>query len=445
MSPSVIYNTIFNRYFVIVDDLWDQGAWEIIRCAFPENGNGSRVIVTTRVEAVAISACSCHCKHIYRMKPLSTEDSRSLFMKRVFGSENMCPSNFEKVSTEILKKCAEIPLAIITIASLLACRRERSRNDWENIRNSLGAQFATNPTLKDMRSILNLSYMNLPLHLRTCFLYLGMYPEDYEIMRDDLVRKWIAEGFVSNSHGKNLEDVGISYFNELVNRSLIQPAIDRLGRVCYKVHDMMLDLILSKCAEDNFNSLAYSSEDMTRLHGCTYKIRRLSLVSQVDRITKKTISWRASDSISQVRSLVWFGDCKSIPRLSQLKYIRVLSFECPNSFGDSHLDLTAISQLFQLRYLKVSNYWSAELPSEIRGLVHLDTLDVPYSNYAERILPGNHLVPEPSKDQSEIAHLLFPYQKTEHINVHCPALTPFFSNRSRMREASRLRSAEKIP
>ncbi|XP_073358286.1 disease resistance protein RGA5-like [Aegilops tauschii subsp. strangulata] len=208
------------RYSIIVDDLWDEEAWDIIRCAFPENGNGSRVIVTTRVEAVAISACSYHYEHI-----------------------------------EILKKCGGLPLAIITIASLLASRRERSRNDWENIQNSLGAQFAINPTLKGMRNILNLSYMNLPLHLRTCFLYLGMYPEDYEIMRDDLVRKWIAEGFVSNSHGKNLEDVGISYFNELVNRSLIQPVIDRLGRVCYKVHDMMLDLILSKCAEDNFNSV----------------------------------------------------------------------------------------------------------------------------------------------------------------------------------------------
>nr|UBY06987.1 NBS-LRR disease resistance protein [Dasypyrum villosum] len=365
------------RYIIIVDDLWDQEAWEIIRCAFPENGNGSRVIVTTRVEGVAISACSYHRENIYRMKPLSSEDSRRLFMNRVFGSENMCPSNFEEVSNEILKKCGGLPLAIITIASLLACRQERSRNDWENIQNSLGAQFAINPTLKGMRNILNLSYMNLPLHLRTCFLYLGMYPEDYEIMRDDLIRKWIAEGFVSNSHGTNLEDVGISYFNELVNRSLIQPARNKWNKVCYKVHDMMLDLILSKCAEDNFNSVAYTSKDMTRLSNCTYQIRRLSLISTIDR-TSETLSWTVSDRTSQLRSLVWFGACKSIPRLSQLKYIRVLSFEYPYLLGRSHhLDLTAISQLFQLRHLKVSEHWYAELPTEIRGLVHLDTLDVP--------------------------------------------------------------------
>ncbi|KAE8806433.1 putative disease resistance protein RGA1 [Hordeum vulgare] len=184
---------------------------------------------------------------------------------------------------------------------------------------------------------------------------------------------------MSNSHGTNLEDVGISYFNELVNRSLIQPAIDIFGEVCYKVHDMMLDLILSKCAEDNFNSVVFDSEDMTRLSNCTYKIRRLSLISHVHRTrgTSEKISWTVSDSISQVRSLVWFGDCKSVPRLSQLKYVRVLSFECSYFSGSSRLDFTAISQLFQLRYLKVSYYFYAELPAEIRGLVHLDTLDVP--------------------------------------------------------------------
>ncbi|KAI4982656.1 hypothetical protein ZWY2020_023148 [Hordeum vulgare] len=66
------------RYFIIVDDLWNQEAWEIIRCAFPENGRGSRVIVTTRVEGVAISACSYHHENIYRMKPLGSEDSRRI-------------------------------------------------------------------------------------------------------------------------------------------------------------------------------------------------------------------------------------------------------------------------------------------------------------------------------------------------------------------------------
>ncbi|KAF6986789.1 hypothetical protein CFC21_004509 [Triticum aestivum] len=249
------------RYLIVVDDVWDESAWNIIKCAFPEEGNGSRVIVTTRVEGVAIVACQNDREGMYRLKPLSEENSRMLFLNRVFGSAHGCPPQLEDIMAEILKKCHGLPLAVITIASLLASE-ERSRKGWESIRDSLGAQSATNPTLEEMKSILNLSYMHLPAYLRACFLYLGMYAEDCEIPRDDLVRQWIAEGFISSLHVQDLEDVGRSYFNELINRSMIQPYENEEEEVCCRVHDMMLDLILSKCAEDNFVSVAYNYEGM---------------------------------------------------------------------------------------------------------------------------------------------------------------------------------------
>ena len=76
-----------------------------------------------------------------------------------------------------------MPLAIITIASRLASRPARLRKEWQDISNSLSMQVGTNPTMGGVRQILDLSYKNLPHHLRTCFLYLGMYPEDYVITR----------------------------------------------------------------------------------------------------------------------------------------------------------------------------------------------------------------------------------------------------------------------
>jgi hypothetical protein len=112
------------------------------------------------------------------MKPLNEKDSKRLFYNRIYGSEDGFPSQFEDISAEILKKCGGLPLAIITIASLLACRPERLRDEWETIRNSLGTELAINPTMAGMKCILNLSYQH-PLHLRACFLHLGMYPEDH--------------------------------------------------------------------------------------------------------------------------------------------------------------------------------------------------------------------------------------------------------------------------
>jgi hypothetical protein len=307
------------------------------------------------------------------MKHLKEQDSRTLFFNRVFGSEKSCPPQFEDISAQILKKCTGLPLAIITIASLLASHEVTSLNEWERIKNALGAKSATQPTLEEMRGILNLSYIHLPLHLRPCLLYLGMYPEDREIMKNDLVRQWIAEGFVCSSRGVDLEDVAKSYFNELVNRSLIQPAYTFYGEVIScRVHDMMLDLILSKSTEDNFISVTYNHEDLARLHNCEYKVRRLSLQSSVGDASSETLA----TSMSQVRSYAQFGGSKYAPPLSQFKYVRVFLFEFPYEW-DMTVDITAIGRLFVLRYLKVNAPSSKLLlPTEIQGLAHLETVDL---------------------------------------------------------------------
>lgn len=361
------------RYLIIVDDLWDQSAWNTIRCAFPDNANGSRVMVTTPLDGVAAAACLSDRVCIYSMKPLKEQDSRRLFFSRVFGPKNVCPPHFTEISAQILKKCGGLPLAIITIASLLASREGRPLSEWESIMNSLGAKSAAKPTLEEMRGILDLSYMHLPVYLRPCFLYLGMYPEDREIQRDDLVRQWMAEGFVCSLHGADLDDVGKSYFNELVNRSLIQPVNTYHGEVrSCRVHDMMLDLILSKSTEDNFIGVAYNYGDMARLQSSEYKVRRLSLQSGVGGAKSQALA----TSMSQVRSYAWFEESQYTPSLSQFKYLRVLAFDFPSGLRTT-VDLTAISHLFLLRYLKVSSYFSVvALPAEIQGLVHLQTLMV---------------------------------------------------------------------
>jgi len=57
-------------------------------------------------------------------------------------------------------------------------------------------------------------------------IYVGTYPEDYEIRKFDLLRKWIAEGFIRVKHGLDLEEAADNCFNELINRSMIQPCFN---------------------------------------------------------------------------------------------------------------------------------------------------------------------------------------------------------------------------
>ena len=122
----------FYRYFIIIDDLWDKRAWDVIQCALPPNNQCSRVIITTRNENLARSCCSNH-RCIHNMRPLSEQDSKKLFFGRIFGSEDACPSKLRKASSEILKKCDGLPLAIITMASMLACQPTILEGQWEYI------------------------------------------------------------------------------------------------------------------------------------------------------------------------------------------------------------------------------------------------------------------------------------------------------------------------
>ncbi|VAH00680.1 unnamed protein product [Triticum turgidum subsp. durum] len=113
------------RYLVIIDDIWDEKLWEGINFAFSNKNNlGSRLITTTRNFDVSKSCCLSADDSIYKMKPLCTDESRRLFHKRIFPDASGCPSEFQQVSEDILKKCGGVPLAIITIASALASGQE---------------------------------------------------------------------------------------------------------------------------------------------------------------------------------------------------------------------------------------------------------------------------------------------------------------------------------
>ena len=259
------------RYFIVIDDIWDISVWKIIRCALPDHNQGCKIIATTRIFKVAKEV-----GRVYKMKPLCLHSSRILLYRRIFGNKNKdkCPDEeLAKVSDMILTKCAGVPLAIITIASLLASKG-RHKLDWYEVYNSIGTGMEDNTDIENMRKVLSLSYYNLPSHLRTCLLYLSVFPEDYEIGKNRLIWMWIAEGFICGKQGYSQFEVGESYFNELINRSMIQP-IYGLYDIVYEcsVHDMVLDLICFLSSEANFVTILNGKDQVSP----SSKIRRLSI------------------------------------------------------------------------------------------------------------------------------------------------------------------------
>ncbi|XP_074341942.1 disease resistance protein RPP13-like [Apium graveolens] len=100
-------------YLALIDDIWDIKAWIQIKDAFPDQKNGSRIIITTRNKKVAEMAddkCFVH-----QLRFLTENESWELFCKRAKPTTQ----NMEKLGKEMVGKCRGLPLAIVILNSLL--------------------------------------------------------------------------------------------------------------------------------------------------------------------------------------------------------------------------------------------------------------------------------------------------------------------------------------
>ncbi|XBJ23164.1 hypothetical protein VPH35_001399 [Triticum aestivum] len=351
------------RYFVVIDDVWSADVWETIRLVLLNNNNhGSRIITTTRNTEVA-SCCSSGGGHVYKMEPLTFDDSKRLFFRRTFGPEDLCHPHLEKVSNDILRKCSGLPLAIITVSSLLA--DQHAEDEWKRVLAAIGSALAKDSGADKMTKILSFSYFDLPHHLRACLLYLSIFPEDSTIWKQHLIHMWVAEGFIHEKQGRSRYEIGESYFNELINRSLIQPVGATLGQVeSCQVHDIVLDFITCIAAEVNFVT---KFSDVEHGHNSYDRVRRLI----IGNTSNEKVAISTSPILSHVRSLIIYAHD---PQVSLLAFpvLRVLDLGKCWWLEEHHV--ANIEKLLLLKYLSLANV--TLLPQKIGELQYLETLDI---------------------------------------------------------------------
>ncbi|KAM3206459.1 hypothetical protein ACQJBY_061896 [Aegilops geniculata] len=419
------------RYFIVLDDLWTTDAWGWIKdIAFPTtNIKGSRIIVTTRDIGLAQQCTSKSL--IYHLKHLQIDQATNLLLKKIgkTHTETESDERMRTVISKIVNKCGGLPLAILTIGGLLATKVVEM---WESIYEQIPSELETNPSLEAMRRMVTLSYSHLPSHLKSCFLYLSIFPEDFEIKRRHLVDRWIAEGFVTASGGVNVEDVGIGYFNELINRNMIQPSkvnIEGIVKSC-RVHDIMRDVMVSVSRDENFVHLVGDSEASiiegnfrhVAYHGSKGQnigmdwshVRSLTMFGE--RPTESTSSV-CSTNMRMLRALdlkntlfkIRQKDINNIGLLSHLKYVDFKGpshiYALPKSIrrlqGLQNLDIresyitalpTGIRELHSLRSLRCSKrseslYFTPDLPVDcLKETLRLPMLCTPLVDHDERAL-----------------------------------------------------------
>lgn len=363
------------RFFIVIDDM-RKDFWVDLKYAFPIVP-GSGVLITTARQTIAIKSSSRD-GHVYVMRTLADNHSRQLFCKEACLEY---PSTVDDTmrSSAVIKRCDGLPLALVTTARLL--HGESRPREWADLGENLGEHLEKNKKLASMNDVLVRSYTSLGSQdVKTCLLYLGIYPSGRPIRRGSLIRRWSAEGFIKEDHKRSTREVAVANFSELIDWSIIHP-VDASGsrraevKAC-QTHGIMLEFLLHKSMCENFVTLLYDDVPPPS------KVRWLSLhngSAASSRINPNDIPF--------VRSLTIFGKVhKSVLNFCKYKLMRVLDVEgCHEHLEDRHLK-EICSNLLLLRYLSLRGASKIRvLPKDVKKLQLLETLDVRGTNI--EILP----------------------------------------------------------
>ncbi|XP_057792304.1 putative late blight resistance protein homolog R1B-16 isoform X2 [Salvia miltiorrhiza] len=311
------------KYLIVLDDMWSPNAWDDVRNAFPEDCNGSGIVITTRLADVASYSSS----HLHQMRFMDQDQSWDLLKHKVY-----CPPDLEEIGMEIARRCGGLPLAIVLVAGMLS---ETNEFSWKQVAEKVGSA-------GELEKIISLSYTNLPHHLRSCFLYIGAFPEDYKIRASKLIKLWIAQGFVES------EEEAIEYLEDLVKRSLVlvtERKSDGKIRSC-GVHDMVREICRRRGEEENIQHRVSIAHPDLILLARTYGSTLRSVICSRQISASSFDALRVFKLLRVLDLLFWQKGYYPLPaQVFDLFHLRFLAFSCPDEIP------AAISRLRNLRTL----------------------------------------------------------------------------------------------
>lgn len=354
------------KFLLVLDDVWNEDCtnWNTFRVPLTFGAKGSVVMVTTRQEKVSRMIDTIPS---FKLGGLSENDCWLLFKLRAFGEENPdLHPRLKEIGRKIVNKCRGLPLAVQALGGVLAYKRDES--EWINVFQS---EIWDLPENSDkILPVLKLSYNYLPSHLRQCFVYCSLFPKNYQFEKTKLIHLWMGEGFILPEGRKELEDIGLEYFNELLLMSFFQYSHENKGKSIYEMHDLIHDL-----AQFISNGLHFRNE-VDQFCVNYKKTRHLSINSTLG-IEKPNI-FQGIYKAKRLRTIlllhIGFTAC-SIPQdmFLRLRFLRVLDLSdntCINNLPDS------IGKLKHLRYLSLSSTHIETLPESVSTLWNLQTLNL---------------------------------------------------------------------
>ncbi|MFQ6641212.1 hypothetical protein Gotur_016055, partial [Gossypium turneri] len=234
--------------------------------------------------------------------------------------------------------------------------------------------------------------------VKSCFLHCALYPEDFEIEKDELIECWIEEGFIDDMGTRQeMKEKGHVILKKLEENCLLENITNVYGQPCIKMHDAVREMALSITRmnprymiqagsqleelpeKEQWSpdiekvSLMYNSISEISIDVLPTKCQLLTtLLLQNNPIKKISISFFTNMPCLSVLNLS-FTKIESLPNsISELKNLTTLLLRDCSELGD----LPCLSMLQELKKLDLSGTKIEEFAEGMDMLIKLRYLDL---------------------------------------------------------------------
>ncbi|KDO38477.1 hypothetical protein CISIN_1g041007mg, partial [Citrus sinensis] len=287
------------KVLLVLDDLWWNAYpryWEQLMYSLKSGSEGSRILVTrsggkngTNMTEIGLGEKNGTNMMEIGLGELSEEECRSLFRQIAFhGRSSDYREKFEPIGRRVVGKCKGLPFAVKILGSLL--RFKTSIKEWQSVLDSeiwnLDSEICKRAGVGyECLSPLLLSYFDLSPALKKCFLYCSIFPKNYEIEKDRLIKLWMAQGYLKSQESKDMELVGEEYFGNLSSRSLFQDfqKSEFDGRIIRcQMHPIVHEFAQLLSKSHNFNAEVKGSDQECQSKSSHEKFRHLMIMFETD-------------------------------------------------------------------------------------------------------------------------------------------------------------------
>ncbi|PRQ34015.1 putative nucleosome assembly protein (NAP) [Rosa chinensis] len=229
-----------NKILIVLVDIWRR--IDLSSIGIPNYNelqrHNSKLILTSRSRSVCYSM---QCQASIPLPILSEEDSWNLFVEKSGKSFHESTELYD-VARTVARECGGLPLALITVAGVLG---DKDIEDWKEAAQRLDRSQTVNLEDEgDVYKCIKFSYDYLRSDdAKSFFLLCCLFPEDYDIPFEDLLKYAIGKGLLQDAN--TIQEARATANLVIKSLKAFSLLLEGTKEGCVRMHDVVRDVALS--------------------------------------------------------------------------------------------------------------------------------------------------------------------------------------------------------